>query len=126
MLGSNDMKEVFHATAEDIANGIGKMVKVILDFTKEKQAFIPRILLVSPAEIGEGLKTSPFYGSFSMNSIAVSRELPKWYKKVADEFGCEFLNAAEYAKASEEDSLHFTKEAHLALAEAFAKAIRKE
>jgi len=126
MLGSNDMKEVFHATAEDIANGIGEMVKVILDFTKEKQAFIPRILLVSPAEIGEGLKTSPFYGSFSMNSIAVSRELPKWYKKVADEFGCEFLNAAEYAKASEEDSLHFTKEAHLALAEAFAKAIRKE
>ena len=37
MLGSNDLKEVFHASPEDIANGAAELVKVIREFTQEKQ-----------------------------------------------------------------------------------------
>ena len=123
MLGSNDLKEVFHASPEDIANGAAELVKVIREFTQEKQGFIPRILLVSPAEIGEGITHSPFYGSFYENAIGRSREFPKWYQKVAEEYGCEFLDAAEYVRPSRLDSLHFTAEGHAALAEALADAI---
>ena len=123
MLGSNDLKEVFHASPEDIANGAAELVKVIREFTQEKQGFIPRILLVSPAEIGEGITHSPFYGSFYENAIGRSREFPKWYQKVAEEYGCEFLDAAEYVQPSRLDSLHFTAEGHAALAEALADAI---
>ncbi len=125
MLGTNDLKEVFHLTAEEIAEGAATLVRIIREFTEEKQGFIPRILLVAPTELGEGLPGSPFYGSFTESAITRSREFPACYRKVAEKYGCEFLNAADYAQPSTLDSLHLTAEGHIALAEAFAVAIRK-
>ena len=53
MLGTNDLKEVFHLTAAEIADNAGILVDVIQSFTKEKQGFMPKIILVSPPEIGK-------------------------------------------------------------------------
>ncbi len=119
MLGSNDLKEVFHFTAAEIAKGAETLVKDIIDFTSEKQGFVPKIVLVSPPEIGEGIKTSPFYGSFYENAIERSKEFPKYYKEVAERNGCVFVDAAEYIKPSTIDSLHLSPEAHRKLAEVF-------
>lgn len=52
-----------------------------------------------------------------MDSIARSKEFPKYYAAVAKEKGCIFLNTAEFIKASDEDSLHLTAEAHRVLVE---------
>ena len=125
MLGSNDLKDVFHASAEDIANGVAQLVKPIQEFTKEKQEKAAEILLVSPAEVAEGITESPFAMSFQWDAVERSRQFPELFRKVAETYGCRFLNAAEYATASKEDSLHFTAEAHIALAEALAGEIRK-
>jgi Lysophospholipase L1 and related esterases len=125
MLGSNDLKEYFHASAEEIAAGAGTLVKEIIDFTGEKQGFVPKIILVSPPEIGEGIVNSPFYGHFYENAIDRSREFPKWYKKVADEYGCIFFDAAKYITPSPVDSLHLSPEAHGKLAEEFSKVIKE-
>lgn len=46
MLGSNDLKETFHLTAEQIAAGAGQLVDVIQEFTAEKQGFVPAIILI--------------------------------------------------------------------------------
>lgn len=124
MLGSNDLKEVFHASAEQIADGAKRLVDVILTFTREKQGFEPQIILVSPPEIGEGIRTSTFYGSFLENAIGRSREFPGWYRRVAKKHGCTFFNAAEYIRASEEDSLHLTPEAHARLAEELCRVVK--
>ena len=123
MLGSNDLKETFHASAEQIGDGAATLVKVIQDFTSEKQGFVPQIILVSPPEIGEGICSSPFYGAFLENAIERSREFPKWYKKVAEEYGCVFFNAAEHIEPSPTDSLHLSPEAHRKLAEELQKII---
>ncbi len=123
MLGSNDLKEIFHLTPEQIAAGVEKLVKEIIDFTKEKQGFVPKIILVSPPEIGEDISNSPFFGNFSENAIERSREFPKLYKKVADENGCIFVDAASHIKPSVLDSLHLSPEAHEKLAEVFCKVI---
>ena len=48
MLGSNDLKEVFCAKPKEIAEGAAVLVKVIKEFTEEKQGFVPKIILVSP------------------------------------------------------------------------------
>ena len=124
MLGSNDLKDVFHLSAREIAEGAGVIVDVIKEFTADKQGFIPRIILISPPEIGKGIRTSPFYGSFNENAIERSKEFPAYYKKVADEKGCEYLNAAEYIYPSEFDSLHLTPEGHRVLAEKLAELIQ--
>jgi len=123
MLGTNDLKDVFHATPEDIAGGIEEMVKLVRDFTKDTQGFIPRIIVAAPARIGDGIAKSPFKDSFSEKTVEYSGALPGLYLKVAERYGCEFVNAAEYARPSEIDSVHFMPEDHDNLANAFYNAI---
>ena len=123
MLGSNDLKESLHATPKEIANGAGLLVDIMHDFLAEKQGFVPKIILVSPPEIGEGIINSPFYGSFLEDSIERSREFPKYYGEIAKEKGCIFVKASDYVSPSEVDSLHLSPEGHKALAEAFYDVI---
>ena len=123
MLGSNDLKEGFHAAPKEIADGAGQLVDVICEFTKQKQGFVPKIILVSPMEVGEGIDDSPFNYEFTHNAVAKSKEFHKFYKKVAEEKGCVFFNAAEYVRPSKEDSLHMTEEGHRIFAEKMAETI---
>ena len=125
MLGSNDLKEVFHAAAEEIADGAGILVRVTQEFTRAKQGYVPKIILVSPPEIGEGIRNSNFYGSFCENAIDRSREFPKWYRRTAEKYGCIFLDAARYINPSAEDSLHLSPEAHRELAEQLYKVLMR-
>ena len=55
MLGSNDLKTTFGATAKEIADGVEILVDVIKTFSMEKQGFEPVIILLSPPEIGDGI-----------------------------------------------------------------------
>ncbi len=123
MLGSNDLKEYFHATAEQIADGAGQLVDIIKEFTEVKQGFIPKIILVSPPEIGKGIERSPFFGHFQLDAIERSREFPRYYEKVAQDKGCVFVKASERVKASDEDSLHLSPDGHRALAEMLFDAV---
>ena len=124
MLGSNDLKATFKLSARDIADGAAALVEVIRSFTEEKQGFIPKIILVSPPEIGTGIKTSPFYGAFYEDAVARSREFPGYYKAVAERYGCIFFNAAEHIYPSETDSLHLTQEGHKILAERLCDIVK--
>ena len=124
MLGSNDLKEVFRASPEEIAEGAGILVSTIQEFTGLKQGFVPEILLISPPEIGTGIKNSPFYGSFSEDAVDRSRKLGEEYRKIAGRYGCRFLNAAEYIQPSEVDSLHLDPEAHRILAQKIAELLQ--
>ena len=117
MLGSNDLKRTFHLTAEQIARGAGELVDVIQKFTAEKQGYIPHIILISPPEIGTEIGMSPFSVSFGEDAVERSRQFPDFYRKVADEKGCVFLDAAKYIYPSKTDSLHLTAEGHITLAE---------
>ncbi len=125
MLGSNDLKDTFHLSAMEIADGAGILVDVIKEYTKERQGFIPKIILVSPPEIGPGIKSSPFFGAFYEDAIERSRQFPAQYKRVAEEKGCIFFNAAEYIHPSEYDSLHLTPEGHKVLAEKLSEIVKE-
>lgn len=123
MLGTNDLKEVFHKTAADIARDVGTLVDTIQAFTKEKQGFVPKIILVSPPHIGQGMTHSVFASSFAPRSIQESVLFARNYRKTADEKGCIFFDAAEYVEPSEVDSLHLSADSHRALAAALAKVV---
>ena len=125
MLGTNDLKEMFHASAEEIAAGAGTLVDVIQVFTEEKQGFQPKIILVSPPRIGKGMAWSPFSVSFQADSITRSEKFSYCYKRIAEAKGCIFFDAAAYIEASEADSLHLTREAHRILAEKLCKCVQR-
>ncbi len=124
MLGSNDLKAKFHLKAQEIAEGAGQLLQVIRSFTVEKQGFVPKIILVSPPEIGTGIRTSPYYEDFGDASVETSRQFPKYYKKIADLYGCVFFDAAQHIYPSETDSLHLTPEGHRVLAEKLCEIIK--
>ncbi|MBR5938915.1 MAG: SGNH/GDSL hydrolase family protein [Clostridiales bacterium] len=124
MLGTNDLKEIFHLTAGEIADNAGILVDVIQSFTKEKQGFVPKIVLISPPEIGKDMPNSVFSQSFAPRSIEESKKFPKEYRRIADSRGCLFLNAAEFIYPSDADSLHLTEEGHRILAEKVAQIVR--
>ncbi len=124
MLGSNDLKEIFHASAEEIAAGAGTLVDVIQEFTELKQGFQPKIILVSPPRIGRGMAWSPFSCSFKADSITRSGRFSCFYREIAQKKNCIFFDAAACIEPSEEDSLHLTPEAHRILAEKLCECIR--
>lgn len=125
MLGTNDLKKIFHRSAEEIAAGAERLVQEIHDFAAAKQTFCPKVILLSPPEIGAEISSRSFGRDFDETAIARSKEFPMWYQNVAERKGCIFLDAAKYAKPSEEDALHLMPEEHAHLAEAVAACIRE-
>lgn len=124
MLGSNDLKGYFKASAENIANGAEILVKTIKEYTEKNQEKPAKILLMAPTEIGINVKTSMFYPDFDETALERSKCFKALYRDVAERNGCEFMSAADYVTASELDSLHLDPEEHAKLAVAVADKIK--
>lgn len=125
MLGSNDLKKIFGASSEEIAAGAERLVKIIKEFTPEKQGFIPKIILVSPPVIGDDIEKGPFGCSFDHDAVSRSEQFAELYRKVAERNDCIFFNAADHVVSSKTDSLHLDGEAHKKLASALAHVIKE-
>ena len=52
-----------------------------------------------------------------------SRELAKYYRRVADQTGCEFMDAEGIAEFNKVDYMHLTANGHRRLAEALAEKV---
>ena len=117
MLGTNDCKTFYGATAGSIGLGIRKLVRQIRDGAPSA-----KILLMSPIALGEKVWDG-FDPEFGKNSVQVSKELPEIYRQIAEEEGLYYLAASDYAVPSERDQEHMDEEGHKALAEAVLEKI---
>ena len=113
MLGTNDCKTVYDASAEVIGRGVERLLDQIRSSAPDS-----KILLMSPIALGEGGGEAGYDPEFDESSVAVSKRLPDVYRRIAHERGISFLAASAYAKPSEEDREHMNEEGHAALAEA--------
>ena len=113
MLGTNDCKTLYHASAEIIGKGIEKLLDIIDLYAKDC-----RVLLVSPIHLGERVYEEEFDPEFDRTGIETSKRLAKVYKKIAEKHGIEYLAASDYAEPSDTDMEHLTKEGHAYLAQA--------
>lgn len=126
MLGTNELKKFFPANAEYIAEGVREFIKTILEPTLWERFYIPKLLIVSPVLIGEELvKHGDVLGDFDENSVIQSKRMAEAISAVCSEFHVEFMNAADYAKASLVDNVHMDEENHGKLAEAMNAKLRK-
>ena len=123
-LGTNDCKAHFHASPRMIAKGAERIVKTIQSYDYGAGVPAPKILLISPIHIGDEVEHSP-YASFDSASPAKSRALAPFYKEVADQYGCLYLDASKAAEPSGLDQLHMEEEGHKALAEAVKDVIEE-
>lgn len=115
MLGTNDCKTAFHATPEQIGEGIEALLDQI-------QAFDPniQIVLVSPIALGELVWEEAYDPEFDKASVTVSKALPEIYAAIAERRGIEFLAASDYARPSITDQEHLDLQGHRQFAEAIS------
>lgn len=114
MLGTNDCKTRYGASAAVIARGLDQVIR-----KARKSSSRPfDILVVSPIHLGKGVGEPDFDPEFNDSSEAVSRNLAAEYRKVALQNHADFLNAADFASPSATDREHLNEAGHAALAEA--------
>ena len=119
MLGTNDCKTRYGASAAVIARGLDQVIR-----KARKSSPTPfDILVISPIHLGKGVGEPDFDPEFNSNSEAVSRNLAAEYRKVALLNHAAFLNAADFASPSVTDREHLDEAGHAALADAVYRRI---
>lgn len=112
MLGTNDLKDTFKLSSEEISNHLEETVEFIRN---DEYAGKANIIIISPAyvvhpvgrEVDERMKNAP----------ERSRELPKLYEKVASKHKCKFINAGDLFTLESTDGYHLDTEHHKILGE---------
>jgi lysophospholipase L1-like esterase len=122
MLGTNDTKDIYSASAEVISWGLERMLRELNNLMKDSLSQDAQVLLVSPIHVRKNSKGN-YYCGFSKASEEKSKKLADYYKPIADHYGCKFLDAAQYVAASQVDGIHLGKEDHKILARTIARKI---
>ena len=120
MLGTNDCKTAFGASAEVIGKGIERLLRQIRYAAPQAE-----ILLISPIYLGDNVWRPECDPEFSQASIVVSQRLQSVYETIAKKWHVGFLRAADYAVCSAKDQEHMNAAGHAAFAEAVSREVRQ-
>ncbi len=120
MLGTNDVKTRFGATAEQVMAGMAGLLDLATSAEMQDRQGGFRVLLICPPPVVEtGVLAADFWGA-----AAKSQALPPLYAALAASRGVGFLDAGQVIAVSPVDGVHFDAAAHLALGAAVAQAVR--
>ncbi|MEG0768412.1 MAG: GDSL-type esterase/lipase family protein [Ruthenibacterium sp.] len=124
MLGTNDTKERFGCNAHMIATGFARLLDKALGTPAWRGA--PDILLVAPSPVVPAYRTLMFCDEMGVGCAEKSAALAGELALVAAAKGIRFLDAGDIPGVGVHplDGMHLTREAHAALADALAAALR--
>ncbi len=125
MLGTNDCKQAFGKTPFLIAHGIQRLIGKIKGglYGYGPDGNDPKILVVSPARMTDGVLSSWLCGEFDEDSVRRCAELGEAYGRAAAENGVEFLDAGAVISADDSDGIHMNEEGHAKMAELIFRKI---
>ncbi|MEM2123327.1 MAG: SGNH/GDSL hydrolase family protein [Candidatus Bathyarchaeia archaeon] len=121
MLGTNDLKKRFSLSPVEVAKSIKALVEAVKVSGAGPEGNPPRILLVAPPSIGQLFE----FAEELEGAEEKSRKLPRYYRLVAEEMGCEFLDASEVASPSRIDGVHLDLNGHRRLGEALTAHVKR-
>ena len=122
MLGTNDTKAHFGATPVNISGAMERLIRKAQS-TLCWGDHAPNILVICPPHILDGLYDDEAGLKMGPGCPEKSRELAKFYRKVAEATGCAFMDAEGIAEFNKIDCMHLTAKGHRALADALAKKV---
>lgn len=118
MLGTNDCKTAYGASAELIGKAAARLIGQVRDYSGTS-----KIILISPIHLGKDVWKSEYDPEFSRNSVEVSKKLSGVLQKIGENEKVYFLDASSYAEPSETDQEHLNENGHRSLAEAIYKKV---
>lgn len=113
-LGVNDLKARFGLSASDIADGIGVLAFITKTSGAGPCGGAPEVLVVVPPPVGELTDAVEMFRGAEEKSHKLSNQ----YRRVAEQRGCELLDAGELVVSSDQDGIHLEPEEHRKLGEA--------
>lgn len=119
MLGTNDLKKRFSASAYDVGKGIRVLIEVILTSGSGPGGNAPKTLLVSPAPFEELTEKAEMFEGAQVKS----RQLAGHFAQIAAEYRLAFLDAGRVIKSSRIDGFHLEVSEHLELGLAMTKSV---
>ena len=121
MLGTNDLLLSTNADTTDSARGLETLINIA------QSTYNSKILVISPILISDAVKNHEYFRQvYGMTrGQKLSKGFKKAYEPIAKKYGCAFLNAADYAKASDLDGVHMDSENHKKLADAIYKKVKE-
>ena len=122
MLGTNDTKCYFGVQAQSIADSAGRLVDLAQKSAFGRGGAAPKVLLVSPIRMTE---SGVFAHAFGRQAVEKTNGFSEVFKAVAEQYGCEFLDAADFAAPCAFDGVHLDAEGHEKRAAAMAEKIRE-
>ena len=122
MLGTNDSKERFNASAPCIAWGMERLCRKAMATDCWAPGTKPNILIVSPPPMDKRVETSRVADEVGMGAVEKSEKLADYYRKKAELLGIHFMDAAG-CEFNELDFMHLTKKGHRQLADRFLEKI---
>lgn len=125
MLGTNDCKALFSASVRHINDGLRRLIHAV-KYQRDVWADAPRILIVAPIIMDEGLYSVPdIFQEMGENSVEKSRALPAAFEQTAKVFGCDYMDCNPYVTPNTVDFMHLDSESHARLAKAVAEKLRE-
>jgi lysophospholipase L1-like esterase len=122
MLGTNDLKDRVARMATRIAAGAGVLVDITLQSGAGPDGGAPRVLVICPPPVGKITAAGELWGFGGAEEE--SRRLAGYYRIMAEQNGCGFLDAGEHIVSSDIDGIHLELELHHKLGKAVAGAVR--
>lgn len=122
MLGTNDTKERLCANAAVIGIGLERLIMKAKTVPAWRNG-TPRILVITPPHIGEGLYLRPEGVPMGKGCPEKSRALAPYFKQAANNQGCAFLDAEGIAEYNKVDCMHLSRRGHAQLANHLAGLI---
>ena len=117
MLGTNDARDIFNASALCISLGMERLVRkaISVDCWGGRK---PNILIIAPPPIG----LTEYDDFMGRDCGQKSRQLPQFYAQVAERLGCHFLDAKD-CQFNSIDHMHLTRLGHAQLADELAQLV---
>jgi lysophospholipase L1-like esterase len=125
MLGTNDCKERFSATPQNIADGLRRLLVKILNMEQVWRGE-PKVLVVAPIVMAKELYEKGCTASrIGKGCVEKSEKLPELQKNVAEELGLPFMDCNEYVTPNRYDFMHFDEDSHRTFAQAVLQRVRE-
>lgn len=124
MLGQVELKSRFSLTAYDIAMGVEELVTIVLNSGAGRGGNAPKILLISPVQVGkvEGTDMEKWFPAVGTSER--SAMFPVLFKEIADKYGIGFLEASQNARTAK-DAIHIANDSQQDFAQAVAWKIEE-
>ena len=121
MLGTNDLKKRFSLSAFDIAEGAGVLVDMTQRSDTGPNGQTPKVLLLAPPPVA----TLTDFADMFEGSEAKSKQIGQQYRRIAEEFGCNFFDTSNIIHSSNIDGIHLEKEEHQKLGTHLASLVQE-